>query len=89
MVENKSSVSKKTSYKAIGEYWDTHDLSEAGTELPGVDFEVDLQSDVHYYALDDSISKKVNLIAKKRGVSSETLVNLWLQERANKELAKS
>lgn len=89
MAGNKSSVSKKSSYKDIGEYWDSHDLSEVTSELQNVDFDIDLESDVHYYALEDSLSSKVSLIARKRGVSAETLVNLWLQERANKEFAKN
>ncbi len=78
MAENRSSISKKRTYLEIGEYWDTHELPENSEE---VEFEVELGSDVHYFALEDSLTSKLRSAAKKRGVSSETLLNLWLQEK--------
>lgn len=89
MAENKSSVSKASSYQEIGEYWDAHDLSEVWDKTEEVKFEVDLQSDVFYYAVENSLSSKLHIIAEKRGVSAETLVNLWLQEKLNQEVAKN
>ncbi len=85
MAENKSSVSKAKSYEQIGEFWDTHDLSEVWNDTKETKFEVDLQSDVFYYAVETSLSSKLHLIAERRGVSAETLVNLWLQEKVNQE----
>ena len=84
MAENKSSVSKKKTYKEIGEYWDSHELPENGEE---VKFSVELGPDSHYFALENTLSTRLRSIAEKRGVSAETLVNLWLQEKANQELA--
>ena len=46
MAENKSSVSKASSYQEIGEYWDSHDLGEIWDETEEAKFEVDLESDV-------------------------------------------
>lgn len=87
MAENKSSISKATSYQEIGEYWDSHDLGEVWDETEEATFEVDLQSDVFYYAVENSLSSKLHSIAEKRGVSPETLVNLWLQEKVNSSIA--
>jgi len=81
MAGNKSSISKKASYKEIGEFWDSHDLTEFSENGEEVEFSVDLKSNVHYYALEDSLSSKLHTVARKRGVSTETLVNLWLQEK--------
>lgn len=78
MAENKSSISKKSSYLEIGKYWDTHDLPEDSEE---VEFTVELGPDVHYFALEDSLTTKLRAAAEKQGVSSETLLNLWLQEK--------
>lgn len=89
MAENKSSVSKASSYQEIGEYWDAHDLGEVWDKTEEVKFEVDLESDVFYYAVENSLSSKLHIIAEKRGVSAETLVNLWLQEKLNQEVAKN
>lgn len=88
MPRNKSSVSKKGSYVEIGEYWDSHDLSEVTKELKDENMELALESDVHYYAIDDSISRNLESVAKRRGVSAETLVNLWVREKVSKEATK-
>ena len=80
MNKNKSSISKAKSYKEISEFWDTHDLAECWEKTKPVDLKVDIQSEVTYYALDVTLSKKIREIAKERGISSETLLNLWIQE---------
>ena len=89
MAENKSSISKASSYQKIGEYWDAHDLSEVWDKTEEVEFKVDLQSDVFYYAVETSLSSKLHSIAEQRGVSAETLVNLWLQEKVNQEVSEN
>lgn len=87
MSENKSSISEAGSYQEIGEYWDAHDLSEVWDKTDEANFEVDLESDVFYYAVETSLSSKLHLIAEKRGVSAEALVNLWLREKINSSVA--
>ena len=89
MAENKSSISKKKSYQEIAEFWDTQDLSEFWDKTDEANFKVDLQSNVYYYAVETSLSSKLHLLAEKRGVSAETLVNLWLQEKVNQEVVKN
>jgi len=81
MEENRSTISKAGSYKEIGEFWDTHDLADYCDKTEPVDFEVDIQSEVTYYALDNELSAKVRSLAKKRGVAASTLLNLWVQEK--------
>ena len=88
-MKDKSSISKASSYQEIGEDWDTHDAGEIWDETKEVKFEVDLKSDVFYYAVETSLSAKLHTIAERRGVSAETLVNLWLQEKVNQEAAKN
>lgn len=85
MAENKSSISEAKSYREIGEFWDARDLGEVWDKTEEVEFEVDLQSDVFYYAVETSLSSKLHRIAETKGVSAETLVNLWLQEKVNQE----
>ena len=83
MNENKTSISKANSYQEIGEYWDRHDLGEIWDKTQPASFEVDIQSEYRYYPVEAEISKKIIKMAKKRGVSSETLVNLFLQEKVS------
>ena len=64
-------------------------MSEVWDKTEEVEFKVDLQSDVFYYAVETSLSSKLHSIAEQRGVSAETLVNLWLQEKVNQEVSEN
>lgn len=81
MSANKSSISKARSYKDIGEYWDVHDLSESWDKTRPVRFGVEIESEVTYVAVDRELSEKIRTVAARRGVSADTLVNLWIQEK--------
>lgn len=85
MSKYKSSVSQATSYKEIGEFWDTHDVSDFWDKTKEVSFEADIKSEVTYYAVDRILSEKIRAIAQKRGVSADTLLNLWIQEKLQKQ----
>ena len=87
MKTHKSSLSHATSYKKIGEFWDKQDLSEVWDKTDEASFEVDIQSEVTYYAVDKTLSEKLQTIANKRGVTADTLINLWLQEKLQEQKA--
>jgi hypothetical protein len=87
MDENKSSISKAQSYKEIGEFWDTHDVADYWDQTEPVEFEVDIQSEVRYYSLESTLAASVAKIAWQRGVSVETLLNLWVQEKLQEQTA--
>lgn len=86
MSENKSTISQAQSYQEIGEFWDAHDVADYWSETEPVEFEVDIQSEVRYCALERLLAEQVREIARQRGVSVETLVNLWVQEKVKEEL---
>jgi len=71
--------------KKIGEFWDTHDLADYWEQTHPVEFELDIQSEVTYYSLEVTLADKVRSMAKQRGVSSETLLNLWVKEKLQEE----
>ncbi|MGH9831506.1 MAG: CopG family antitoxin [Blastocatellia bacterium] len=81
MKRSKSSISKASSYEEMGEFWDTHDLTDYWDQTEPVEFTVNIQSEITYYPLESSLSDRVQAIAKQRGVSAETLLNLWVQEK--------
>lgn len=85
MKKHRSSISQATSYKEIGEFWDTHDVSDFWDKTKEVSFEVDIESEVTYYAVDKVLSEKVQEIALKRGVTADTLINLWVQEKLKEQ----
>ena len=86
MNANKSSISQKSTYQEIGEYWDTHELPEDCRE---VEFTVELDSRKHYFAIENSLSENLRAVAKRHGVSAETLINLWVKEKLNSEMART
>ena len=88
MKHNKSSISKKSSYQEIGEFWDTHDLSEFWEQTKPAEFEVDIQTQRVYYPIDRKLSDNIVALARKRGISAETLINLWVSEKLKQEKEK-
>ncbi len=87
MNEVKSSVSQGQSYQEIGEYWDNHDLGEVWEQTQPADFVVSGHAKTTYYPVESTLSQKLHTLAQQRGVSAETLVNLWLQEKITQEAA--
>ncbi|MEK6672174.1 MAG: CopG family antitoxin [Nitrospirota bacterium] len=84
MRKHKSSLSEATSYRELGEFWDAHDLSDFWGKTKTASFEVDIEAEVTYYAVDKTLSEKLQAIAQKRGVTADTLINLWVQEKLQK-----
>lgn len=76
MRRSKSSISKARSYKEIGEFWD---------ETEPVEFHVEIESQATYFPVETSLSAKLVSLAKQRGVSPETLLNLWIQEKVKED----
>lgn len=84
-MKGRSSISGAKSYKEIGDFWDVHDLSDYWDQTRPAEFEVDIESETTYYALDKNLSGQIQSIARRRGVSADTLVNLWVQEKLQEQ----
>lgn len=63
------------------EFWDSHDLTDYWDLTREASFEVDIQRRVFLTALEPSLAKKLTECARKQGVSTETLINVWLTEK--------
>ena len=74
-----TSVSKSRTLRELADFWDTHDTADY--PLNRVEFEVNLSARQHYVAVDPEILAGVRQAAHARGLSAESLINLWLQER--------
>ena len=85
--KDKSSLSGAKSYKEMGDFWDSHDLAEFWNKTREVEFEVEIESEITYYALDKILSIQIQQVAQKRGVSADTLINLWIQEKLQEQKA--
>ena len=81
MKPDRTTISTAQNYEQIGEFWDGHDLADHWDETRQAGLDVDLQSRTTYYAIDRQLSERLRATAARRGVSAETLVNLWVQEK--------
>jgi predicted HicB family RNase H-like nuclease len=86
-IKRKSAISEAESYQQIGEFWDDRDLADYWEETDAAEFSVNLQSEIIYYRVEVTLSEQIRSIAKRQGVSPETLLNLWVQEKLSKEIA--
>lgn len=63
------------------EFWDSHDLTDYWDMTKEVHFEVDIQRRVFLTAIESQLAKKLTAIAHKQGISTETLINMWLMDK--------
>ena len=80
-----SSISIVKNYEEISELWDEHALDDAWDKAEPVEFEIDIQSVIICYDIDEKLSKIIRMNSKQRGISAETLLNLWLQEELQRD----
>jgi len=69
------------SIAAASEFWDTHSLAAYWDLTREVEFEVDLGESVQLVAVEKSLLERLAERARKQGLSTQTLVNLYLSER--------
>lgn len=87
MNENKdkklTDISKAGTVEEIGEFWDSHSLDDYWDQTKEVEFEVRAKHR-RRITLDPEIYAQVEVQARTRGISPETLINLWVVERLQK-----
>jgi hypothetical protein len=75
-----TSVSKARSLEEIADFWDTHSLDDYWDQTHEVEFEVRAVRR-RRITLDPDVYARLEAQAHARGISPETLINLWLAER--------
>lgn len=76
------------SLREASEFWDAHSFLDYD-DIQEIDFEVDLKREVHYFAVEKKLAKQIHELARQRGVSAETLVNLWLESKLSESIHTS
>ena len=64
-----------------GKFWDTHSGADYEDYMKEVYFEVDLKRRVHEVRVAEEVLREVRKIADQQGLDTETLINLWLQQK--------
>jgi hypothetical protein len=62
-------------------FWDTHSSADYEDLMETVEVEIELTSSKMYCAIAKDLLSEVRTQARQQGVSTETLINLWLQEK--------
>lgn len=62
-------------------FWDTHRSADYEDLMDDVAVEIDISGSKVYYPVAKELIAHLRTHARKQGVSTETLINLWLRER--------
>ena len=81
MKRNRSTLSQGKTYQEIGEFWDNRDLADFWEKTKEASFEVDIKSEVTYYAIENDMSDQLQEIAMQKGISADVLIYLWMREK--------
>ena len=73
------SKSKRMSIEAASEYWDVHSVADHPSRVVEIEYSPEERSTL--VAIENDLLGRLSRSAKEKGVSVETLVNLWLQEK--------
>lgn len=75
-------IPEMSSYEEIGEFWDTHSLADYWDQTEDADFELAPDARRRYLvALDPQLLRRAQQLARSRGLTTESLVNLLLEQR--------
>jgi hypothetical protein len=69
-----------SSVQEASEFWETHSIADYWAETDPVN-EANIQLIRRYVHIDADLARKIHTVARKRGISTETLINLWLKEK--------
>ena len=69
------------------DFWDTHDLADYWDLTEDVKFEVNLNRRRYLVAVAPELAEKLAVEAHRQGISTETLINLWLSEKLQQAIA--
>jgi len=74
-------IPTQQSYAEIGEFWDTHSLADYREQSEPADFEIAPDARRRYWvAIDPGLLRRIQPLARQRGLSTESLVNLFLEQ---------
>lgn len=75
-------IPKFDSYEDMAEFWDSNSLADYWNQTESVDFKFAPEARRrHLVAVDREVLSRVQRLARTRGVSIESLVNLLLEQR--------
>lgn len=81
MDENKK-IPEFTSYWEMAEFWDSHSLADYWDQTEPAEFEISNDARRRYLvSVDRELLSRAQRVARTRGLSTESLINLLLEQR--------
>ncbi len=81
-MNDSKSIPELNSYEEIAEFWDTHSLADYWRDTEPAEFEIPDQVRRRYLIpVDRNLLLRIRQLARNRGVTTETLANLLLEQR--------
>ncbi|MDX1524339.1 MAG: CopG family antitoxin [Anaerolineae bacterium] len=75
-------IPEMESYEQIADFWDSHSLADYWEQTEPAEFEISPTARRRYLvAVDPGILNRIQRLARIRGLSTESLVNLLLEQR--------
>ena len=71
---------KFDSIEAAAKFWDSHDVTDY-FDLTNNVSDVKIKLTRKYFRIEQNLAQKISKEAHKKGISTEALINLWLQEK--------
>ena len=73
-------IPKNMTIMEASDFWDEHSpLDYEGVK--DVEFEIDIQYEEFIFSLKPELAHQIFALAEKKGISSQTLIQDWLQEK--------
>ncbi|MEA3357813.1 MAG: CopG family antitoxin [Thermodesulfobacteriota bacterium] len=69
-----------------GNFWDTHDLADYWDQARETDLTFNLKRRHYFIGIAPKIAQELQMISDAEGISAETMVNLWLQEKLQERM---
>jgi hypothetical protein len=76
------------SAEEAGSFWDVHDLVDYWDQTRETDLTFNLKRRRHFIGIDPKIAQELQRLSAAEGISSETMANLWIQEKLQEKARK-
>lgn len=81
-MKDAKSLPTSTSYEDMAAFWDTHSLADYWAQTEPASFDVSPEVRRRYVvAVDREVLGRIQRLARTRGITSESLINLLLEQR--------
>ncbi len=84
MTKQKSKIPIFKNRQELAAFWDTHDVADFKDELKPVDIHFDLgkpKEETVMFRLDRGVKQYLAQLARKKGLSTSSLLRMWIMEK--------